>query len=161
MTMTVLDRALVADDAGSVTGKRQERPDPEVPKRARRRTFTAQYKLEILAAYDAAPDGEKGAMLCREGLHSGLISEWRRARDAGATCAAIPRCSRTVICSRAPTSRRASSKSASALASRSRTCAAVRLARLTVTRQDLPAAWRTAEMRQRAGRAERHGRPSR
>ena len=42
MTMTVLDRAQVADDAGRVTGERQERPDPEVPERARRRTFTAQ-----------------------------------------------------------------------------------------------------------------------
>ena len=38
MTMTVLDRALVAGDAGRVTGERQERPDPEVPERARRRT---------------------------------------------------------------------------------------------------------------------------
>ncbi len=28
MTMTVLDRALVAGDAGRVTGERQERPDP-------------------------------------------------------------------------------------------------------------------------------------
>ena len=84
MTMTVLDRALVAGDAGPVTGERQERLDPEVPERARRRTFTAQYKLEILAVYDAAPDGEKGAILRREGLYSSLISEWRRARDAGA-----------------------------------------------------------------------------
>jgi hypothetical protein len=41
MTMTVLDRALVAGDAGRVTGERQERPDPEVPEKARRRTFTA------------------------------------------------------------------------------------------------------------------------
>ena len=32
----------------------------------------------------AAPDGEKGAILRREGLYSSLISEWRRARDAGA-----------------------------------------------------------------------------
>src|SRR5690349_20283177 len=40
---------------------RPARPDPEVPERARRRTFTAKYKLEILAAYDAAADGEKGA----------------------------------------------------------------------------------------------------
>jgi transposase len=46
--------------------------------------FTAQYKQEILAAYDAAPDGEKGAILRREGLYSSLITEWRRARDAGA-----------------------------------------------------------------------------
>jgi transposase len=83
MTMTVLDRALVAGDAGQVTGE-QERPDPEVPEKARRRTFTAQYKQQVLAAYEAAPDGEKGAILRREGLYSSLISEWRRARDAGA-----------------------------------------------------------------------------
>ena len=55
-----------------------------MPERARRRTFTAAYKQEILAAYEAAPDGEKGAILRREGLYSSLISEWRRARDAGA-----------------------------------------------------------------------------
>jgi transposase-like protein len=84
MTRTVLDRALVAGDAGRVTGERQERPDPEVPEKARRRTFTAQYKQEVLAAYEAAPDGEKGAILRREGLYSSLITEWRRARDAGA-----------------------------------------------------------------------------
>jgi transposase-like protein len=84
MTRTSLDRTLVAGDAGRVTGERQERPDPEVPERARRRTFTAQYKQEVLAAYEAAPDGEKGAVLRREGLYSSLISEWRRARDAGA-----------------------------------------------------------------------------
>jgi transposase len=83
MTMTALDRALVAGDAGRVTGD-QERPDPEVPERARRRTFAAAYKQEILTAYEAAPDGEKGAILRREGLYSSLISEWRRARDAGA-----------------------------------------------------------------------------
>jgi transposase len=59
-------------------------PDPEVPERARRRTFTPQYKQEVLAAYEAAPDGEKGAILRREGLYSSLITEWRRARDAGA-----------------------------------------------------------------------------
>ncbi len=57
--MTVLDPVLAAGDAGRVTGERQEHLDPEVPERARRRTFTAQYKQEILA-------------------------EWRRARDAGA-----------------------------------------------------------------------------
>jgi hypothetical protein len=46
------------------------RPDPEVPERARRRRFTAKYKLEVLAEYDAAADGEKGALLRREGLYS-------------------------------------------------------------------------------------------
>ena len=83
MTLTVLDRAPVTGDAGWVTGE-QERPDPEVPERARRRTFTAQYKLEILAAYDAAGPGEKGAILRREGLYSSHIVDWRRSRDSGA-----------------------------------------------------------------------------
>jgi hypothetical protein len=63
-----------------------------VPERARRRTFTARYKAEILAAYDAAADGEKGALLRREGLYSSHIVAWRRARDAGAQAAlAAPR----------------------------------------------------------------------
>jgi transposase len=83
MTTTVLDRTPAAGDAGRVTGD-QERPDPEVPEKARRRTFTAQYKQEVLAAYEAAGSGEKGAILRREGLYSSLITEWRRARDAGA-----------------------------------------------------------------------------
>jgi hypothetical protein len=59
-----------------------QRPDPELPERARRRTFTAKYKLEVLAAYDAASDGEKGAMLRLEGLYSSHITEWRKTRDA-------------------------------------------------------------------------------
>ncbi|MGI8446489.1 MAG: hypothetical protein ACR2MP_04730, partial [Streptosporangiaceae bacterium] len=67
--MTVLDPARVTGDAGQVTGERQEPPNPEVPERARRRTFTAAYKQEVLAAYDAAPAGEKGAILRREGLY--------------------------------------------------------------------------------------------
>jgi transposase-like protein len=84
MTVTALDQPAGITDPGQVAGDDGRRPDPEVPARARRRTFTAQYKQEILAVYDAAPDGEKGAILRREGLYSSLISEWRRARDAGA-----------------------------------------------------------------------------
>ncbi|GEM_PF-4075792 len=53
MTAT-LDRVLPAADAGGVADGRPADPDPEVPERARRRSFTAKYKLEILAAYDAA-----------------------------------------------------------------------------------------------------------
>jgi transposase len=83
MTVTELVRASVEGDAERMSGG-QERPDPEVPEKARRRTFTAQYNQEILAAYEAAPDGGKGAILRREGLYSSLISEWRRAREAGA-----------------------------------------------------------------------------
>ena len=79
-----LDHRLVAADAGQVADAGPGDPDPEVPGRARRRSFTARYKLEILAAYDTAEPGEKGAILRREGLYSSHIVEWRRARDAGA-----------------------------------------------------------------------------
>jgi transposase len=90
--LTMLDRAPGIADPGRVSGAGRERPDPEVPARARRRTFTAKYKLEILARYEAAPDGEKGALLRREGLYSSHIVQWRRARDAGALAAlAAPR----------------------------------------------------------------------
>lgn len=85
--VTALARATGIEDPGRVSGAGNGRPDPEVPERARRRTFTAKYKLEILAEYDAAPDGEKGALLRREGLYSSHIVEWRRARDAGALVA--------------------------------------------------------------------------
>ena len=60
MTMTVLDRALVAGDAGGVTGERQERPDPEVPEKPHRRRFTAEdfqsvpFKLFVCHPLEAA-----------------------------------------------------------------------------------------------------------
>lgn len=58
---------------------------PTLPDKPRRRTFTAEYKLAIVEAYDAcAGDGDKGALLRREGLYSSHIVEWRRARDAAA-----------------------------------------------------------------------------
>ena len=57
---------------------------PGGPEKARRRTFTAQYKLEVLAAYDAAGPSEMGAILRREGLYSSHIVDWRRSRDNGA-----------------------------------------------------------------------------
>src|SRR3989440_11998535 len=82
--VTRLERAPGIEDPGRVSGAGEQRPDPGLPARARRRMFTAQYKLEILAAYDAAAEGEKGALLRREGLYSSHIVEWRRARDAGA-----------------------------------------------------------------------------
>src|SRR6478672_1439164 len=91
--VTTLVRATGIEDSGRMSGGAgTERPDPEVPERARRRTFTAKYKLEMLSAYDAAPDGEKGALLRREGLYSSHIVAWRRAREAGALAGlAVPR----------------------------------------------------------------------
>lgn len=49
-----------------------------------RRNFTPGQKLELLAGYEqAVAAGEGGAFLRREGLYSSLVTEWRRARDAG------------------------------------------------------------------------------
>ena len=59
-------------------------PDPEVPERARRRTYTAKYKRDVLAEYEAADRASKGQLLRREELYSSLISAWRDQRDAGA-----------------------------------------------------------------------------
>ena len=62
----------------------EEVPDPQVPERARRRTYTAKYKAQILAEYDAADRDGRGALMRREGLYSSLLSEWRKQRDKGA-----------------------------------------------------------------------------
>lgn len=49
-----------------------------------RRSFTSGQKLELLTRYEqAVVAGEGGAFLRREGLYSSLMTEWRRARDAG------------------------------------------------------------------------------
>ena len=46
-------------------------PDPELVERARRRRFTAEYKLRILREADAcAKPGEIGALLRRRPLHT-------------------------------------------------------------------------------------------
>src|SRR5674476_486847 len=57
---------------------------PELSDRPRRRTFTVQDKLRVLAEIDRAPAGGTGAILRREGLYSSTLSEWRRLREAGA-----------------------------------------------------------------------------
>ena len=61
-----------------------DHPDPEVPPKATRRRFAPEYKARILAEYERLPDGEKGALLRREGLYSSLLSEWRKQAAAGA-----------------------------------------------------------------------------
>ncbi len=44
---------------------------------AKRRTFTAEYKRQIVAGYDAAAHGAKGKILRRERLYDSHIQEWR------------------------------------------------------------------------------------
>src|ERR1017187_3934029 len=57
---------------------------PELSDRPRRRTFTVQDKLRVLAEIDRAPAGGTGAILRREGLYSSTLSDWRGLRAAGA-----------------------------------------------------------------------------
>ncbi|WP_218040275.1 transposase [Actinomadura sp. WMMB 499] len=66
---------MTSHDLPSDDGPRADRP--------KRRTFSAAYKLRVVEDYDAAPSGEKGALLRREGLYESSISLWRRQRDAG------------------------------------------------------------------------------
>src|SRR5260370_1201400 len=70
MTMTVLDRALVAGDAGQVAGERRERPGPGGPEKGRRRAFTPQDKLGVVAEDGAAAGGGEGGGLRRAGRYS-------------------------------------------------------------------------------------------
>ena len=63
------------------------RPNPEVPERAKRRRFSAEYKLRILQEADRCGSGDLGALLRREGLYSSHLVTWRRQRDEGALSA--------------------------------------------------------------------------
>jgi transposase-like protein len=62
-------------------------PDPEVPAKARSRTYSAAYKARILEEYESLDKAGKGALLRREGLYTSLISAWRIQRDQGARAA--------------------------------------------------------------------------
>ena len=56
----------------------------------RRRSFTVQYKADILTEYDAADPAARGVLLRREGLYSSHLSEWRKARESGALAGLTP-----------------------------------------------------------------------
>lgn len=58
--------------------------ETEVTEKAKRRTFTAEYKRRILRQADAcSKPGELGALLRSEGLYSSHLAVWRRARRSG------------------------------------------------------------------------------
>ena len=60
-------------------------PDPELVAQAKRRRFTAKYKLEILEKADACTrPGEVGELLRREGLYTSHLTYWRKQRKDGA-----------------------------------------------------------------------------
>jgi transposase-like protein len=58
--------------------------DPEVRPKAKRRTFTAEYKRRILDEADACTTStQRGALIRREGLYSSHLNAWRRQRAQG------------------------------------------------------------------------------
>lgn len=70
-----------------VSTSSDDRPDSSAADpapRPSRWVFSPEYKLAIVTEYENAPNGEKGAILRREGLYSSHVIEWTRARDAGA-----------------------------------------------------------------------------
>lgn len=80
MTLTASDMSSQGRDSGPRAGQRK------------RRTFTAEYKLRILAEYDKASEpGARGALLRREGLYHSHIQDWRRLAEAGAAAAVSPK----------------------------------------------------------------------
>ena len=61
-----------------------EMPRTEVVAKAKRRQYTAEYKLRILREVDACQGyGEIGALLRREGVYSSSLTNWRRQRERG------------------------------------------------------------------------------
>ena len=79
-----MSTTMTTQPAARQSGSMEDVPDPQVPERARRRTYTAKYKAEVLAEYEACDREAKGALLRREGLYTSLISAWREQREAGA-----------------------------------------------------------------------------
>ncbi len=97
MVMRNSDAKMNTAGAGAEGGRRPTVvPAPaaaasELSDRPRRRTFTVQEKLRVLAETDAAADvGGVGAVLRREGLYSSTLNEWRRQRASGALGALTP-----------------------------------------------------------------------
>jgi transposase-like protein len=82
-----------AAPATTVAGPPAPTPSTEVVADAKRRTFTLEYKLRILAEADAAKatPGGVGALLRREGIYSSHLTTWRREREAGMRQALTPK----------------------------------------------------------------------
>jgi transposase len=79
--MTMSPTVLTPRHNGVMDQPNDHEHDPAA--KPRRRTFTAEKKLELLAEYDAADRDGKGALLRREAIYTSHISEWRKARDRG------------------------------------------------------------------------------
>lgn len=61
-----------------------EASETEVSAKAKRRTFTKEYKLRILEKADrCVGSGEVGKLLRQEGLYSSHLTQWRKLRQHG------------------------------------------------------------------------------
>lgn len=59
-------------------------PNPEVPEKAIRRSYTAEYKRRILKeAEECKEKGQIGTLLRREGLYSSNLTAWRHQAEVG------------------------------------------------------------------------------
>lgn len=66
--------------------------DPEVPAKAVRRRFTAEYKLRVLTLADACKEpGCLGKLLRQEGLYASNLDTWRGQRKRGVLSALAPK----------------------------------------------------------------------
>ena len=66
------------------SGTKSVIPNPEVPEKASRRNYTAEYKRRILReAADCKKQGQVGALLRREGLYSSNLTAWRHQVERG------------------------------------------------------------------------------
>ena len=71
---------------------KEERSETEVTPKAKRRRFSAKYKLRILKEADECNEaGQLGALLRREGLYSSNLRTWRRQREDGILGGLAPR----------------------------------------------------------------------
>jgi transposase-like protein len=69
-----------------------QQPQTEVTPKAKRRRFSAPYKLRILEEADRCTrPGDIGALLRREGLYSSNLTTWRRQRAEGQLGALSPK----------------------------------------------------------------------
>lgn len=72
-------------ESGLARGSSAGAPNPELVQRAKRRRFSAEYKLQVVREADTCSEpGQIRALLRREGLYSSHLTQWRQGRDAGA-----------------------------------------------------------------------------
>lgn len=76
--MTDVTRRNIAEN-----GDLRNKPDPERPDRAKRRTFEAGFKRRVLEEWDRSEVSERAAILRREGIYSSMISDWKRQQREG------------------------------------------------------------------------------